>query len=713
MTQQIIYVGTAPNDGAGDPIRTAFIKTNDNFTQLYARAQVDPPSTLTGNIGDQAGWYAYSSNYFYYCFQNYTGNSVIWAQLQSSGNISATKIQNGLSLIEILNNDGNANVSINGTSNVAVFANTGVYVSQLSAIGNISTSNYIFGNAAYVTGLPATYSNTNVSYFLPIYNGNIGAENVSASGNVIGGNVLTLGGVSAQGTINATGNIVTTGYFVGTFQGNVTGNFVVPGANTQVIFNTNGNADAVGGMTYNKGSNTFSVLGVITAQANVIGGNLITAGLISASSTITSSLTITGGNLITGGTVSASSNITGGNVLTAGIVSATNTITGGNLITSGTISASSNITGGNLITSGLLSASANIYSNATIIVRNDINAGGNVSATNYTGSLVSIVGNVVGTNISASGNIFGTYIIGNGACLTGVITSLANINNGTSNISIPSTDGNIIVSVSGTYDTTTFSNQGVLVTGVISASGNVIAGNISTAGLISLTGNIYAGNVINSGSSSVNGNITAGNILSSSISVSGNIISNNVNANLYASTISASGNITTGNLSVGIGIITVGNIVNSNSNGVGNIGSSGVYFNTVFAKATSAQYADLAECYLGDAYYTPGTVVSFGGPAEITFCDVNQDPAVAGVVSSKPAYQMNTGLSGEHVTTVALMGRVPCEVQGPIVKGALMVSAGNGRARSQINPAAGTIIGKALESFDGDVGTIEIVVGRV
>jgi len=121
----------------------------------------------------------------------------------------------------------------------------------------------------------------------------------------------------------------------------------------------------------------------------------------------------------------------------------------------------------------------------------------------------------------------------------------------------------------------------------------------------------------------------------------------------------------------------------------------------------------LAECYLGDAYYVPGTVVSFGGPEEITFCDSDQDPAVAGVVSTKPAYSMNTGLTGEHVITVALMGRVPCEVQGPVAKGALMVAAGNGRARSQLNPAAGTIIGKALESFDGDVGTIEIVVGRV
>ena len=719
MTQQIIYVGAAPNDGDGDPIRTAFIKTNDNFSELYARVQVDAPSTLIGKAGDEIGYYAPTADYFYYCFANYNGSSVIWAQITALGNISATKIQNGTSVIQIIDPNGNANVSINGTSNVAVFANTGVYVSRLSAIGNISTANYVLGNGAFLSGLPATYSNANVADFLPVYSGNISAAYTSVSGNVVGGNILTLGNISAQGTINALGNIVTSGYFVGTFVGNVTGNFVVPGSNTQVIFNTSGNADAVAGMTYNKGSNTFSVLGVISAQANVVGGNLLTAGLISATSTVTSAATITGGNLATGGTVSASGNITGANLLTAGIVSVTNTITGGNLATGGTISASSNITGGNLITSGLISAAANIYSNATIHVLNDIDAGGNIAATNYTGTLVSVVGNITGANIfasivSASGNITGNYFQGNGACLTGVITSVTKIINGTSNVNIPSTDGNIIVSVANNYNIVTFTTTGIVANGIISVTGNVTAGNLSTVGLISLTGNIYAGNVINAGSSSITGTVSAGNLLTGGlISASGNITASNINANLYGTTVSTSGNITSGNLSVGVGNITVGNIVNSGSNATGNIGSSSTYFNTVFATATTALYADLAECYLGDAYYVPGTVVSFGGPEEITFCDVDQDPAVAGVVSTKPAYSMNNGLTGEHVVSVALIGRVPCEVQGPVAKGALMVSAGNGRARSQLNPAAGTIIGKALESFDGDVGTIEIVVGRV
>ena len=512
MTQQIIYVGAAPNDGDGDPIRTAFIKTNDNFSELYARVQVDAPSTLIGKAGDEIGYYAPTADYFYYCFANYNGSSVIWAQITALGNISATKIQNGTSVIQIIDPNGNANVNINGTSNVAVFANTGVTVSRLSAIGNILTANYIFGNGAFLSGLPATYSNANVADFLPVYSGNIAAAYVSVSGKVVGGNILTLGNISAQGTINATGNIVTAGYFVGTFVGNVTGNFVVPGSNTQVIFNTSGNADAVGGMTYNKGSNTFSILGVISAQANIIGGNLLTAGLISASSTVTSAATITGGNLATGGTVSASGNVTGANLLTAGIVSATTTITGGNLATGGTASASGNVTGGNLLTGGLLSAAANIYSNATIHVTNDIDAGGNIAATNYTGTLVSVIGNITGANIfagiaSASGNISGNYFLGNGACLTGVITSVANINNGTSNINIPSTDGNIIISVGGNYNIVTFTNTGILANSTVSVTGNLTAGNLTTSGLISATGNLTAGNLNTTGNLYFNGNI--------------------------------------------------------------------------------------------------------------------------------------------------------------------------------------------------------------
>jgi hypothetical protein len=163
---------------------------------------------------------------------------------------------------------------------------------------------------------------------------------------------------------------------------------------------------------------------------------------------------------------------------------------------------------------------------------------------------------------------------------------------------------------------------------------------------------------------------------------------------------------------VGTGTITGGNIVNSNANGVGNIGSTTTYFNTVFAKATSAQYADLAEKYTADAEYVPGTVVVFGGTAEVTVNAEDADRKVAGVVSTNPSYTMNSGLEAAHVATIALTGRVPTLVIGPVRKGDLMVAAGLGRARAEADPKVGSVIGKALEDFDGAEGTIEVVVGR-
>jgi hypothetical protein len=65
------------------------------------------------------------------------------------------------------------------------------------------------------------------------------------------------------------------------------------------------------------------------------------------------------------------------------------------------------------------------------------------------------------------------------------------------------------------------------------------------------------------------------------------------------------------------------------------------------------------------------------------------------------------------VVDVALTGRVPCKVLGPVTKGAMMVSAGNGHARAELNPVMGSVIGKAVQSFDGKQGIIEIAVGRL
>lgn len=128
--------------------------------------------------------------------------------------------------------------------------------------------------------------------------------------------------------------------------------------------------------------------------------------------------------------------------------------------------------------------------------------------------------------------------------------------------------------------------------------------------------------------------------------------------------------------------------------------------------ATSAQYADLAENYLADKPYEPGTVLELGGEFEVTLAE-DETRKVAGVVSSQPAYLMNSSLQGKCVVAIALQGRVPCKVRGKISKGDLLVSAGGGYARPTTDPKIGTIIGKSLEDFDGISGMIEVLVGRL
>lgn len=148
-----------------------------------------------------------------------------------------------------------------------------------------------------------------------------------------------------------------------------------------------------------------------------------------------------------------------------------------------------------------------------------------------------------------------------------------------------------------------------------------------------------------------------------------------------------------------------------------NIGLPGRTFGSVYADifngvATSAQYADLAENYVADTEYQPGTVLEFGGEFEVTLAEDSTN-RVAGVVTTNPAYLMNSKCEGTYVVAIALQGRTPCKVRGHIRKGDMLMSGGNGFARRAQSPQMGTIIGKALSDFNGVEGVIEVAVGRL
>jgi hypothetical protein len=591
MAQQIINVGTAPNDGLGDPLRTAFTKTNNNFSQLFATAGV-------------------------------------------SG------IANGSSNVNIPQSNGNVVISSAGTANVITVTGTGVNVAgTLNSSGLATLSNLSITGTVISTG--TIQSLADVTAVTITASGNLSANNAVITGNVTGG-LFTGNGSGLTGVI-ATGNV---GAATQLTNGTTTMN--IPVANGNMIGNVGGVLNI---FTLSTGG--LEIAGIVSVSGNVTGGNLLTGGLISATGNITGNyilgngsqltsinavtvdITDTNGlttvyyptfvenrttaqiaradvdltyrtddNLLTVGNVSVTGNITGGNLLTGGLISATSTIT-----------SAANVTGGNVLTAGLISATSTITSAANI-------TGGNI----LTGGLISATANITGGNILTGGLI----------SATSTITSAANV-----------TGGNLIT------------GGLISATSTITSAANITGGNILTGGLISATGNVL-----------------------------GNVFTVNL------------GNTTTA-------------IINGGGNAVGNIGSSSNYFNQVFAQATTALYADLAEIYSADAEYAPGTVVSFGGNQEVTKSITPEDARVAGVISEKPSYLMNSGLNAEYRAAVALTGRVPTLVIGPVAKGDMMVSAGNGWAQACVTPAMGTVIGKALVNFDGDSGIIEIVVGRL
>ena len=590
---------------------------------------------------------------------NITGGNLLTAgTITATGNISSVGNVRGGNILTA----GLISVTGNITAAANIFGGNITTAGTFSAAGNVeaNVNSYFIGNGSLLTGVVATGNATDLlqngttSFAIPLANGNI-------NGVVSGVSILTFytGGQLLTGQLSATGNVSAS---------NV---------------NASGNISAVGNIN---GANIFTtgVANIGTLITTNINANALTSGTVS-SDRLTGSYTINiAGSATTAATVvnAAQGNITSLGTLTS--LAVTGNVTGGNVNTAGLVTAAGNVTGGNVITAGAISAGSAGISTAGNITGGNLVGVANVNSTTFTGSTVSVIGNVTGGNflspglISVVGNITGGNLVGvanvNSTLYTGTTVSV------TANI----TGGNIIT------------GGVVSSTGIISSAGNVTGSNINGS-------NLYSVGIV-----SAAGNITGGNISTA-----------NVNATTHTgTTVTVTGNITGGNVTTA-GVLTVNSgaaataIVNGAGNTVGNIGSSTGFFNRLFATATTALYADLAEKYTADADYEPGTVVSFGGNNEITLSAWDSDRRVAGVVSTNPSYLMNAGLDAEHVAVVALQGRVACRVQGTVRKGDMMVSAGNGAARSEADPKTGAVIGKALENFSGESGTIEVVVGRI
>lgn len=203
--------------------------------------------------------------------------------------------------------------------------------------------------------------------------------------------------------------------------------------------------------------------------------------------------------------------------------------------------------------------------------------------------------------------------------------------------------------------------------------------------------------------------ISSDNVTFNTINAAGSLTGTTLASGVTASSLTSVGTLTSLTVSGTINTQTV----QPSANVTYNLGSTTAWYNSIYGTSTHALYADLAENYQADRAYAPGTVVMFGGDQEVTLADA-ATTRVAGVVSTNPAHLMNGGLTGANVVPLALQGRVPCNVIGPVKKGDMMVSAGHGFAVASAAPQVGQVIGKALYDYPGtSKAVIEVVVGRI
>jgi fibronectin-binding autotransporter adhesin len=659
-----------------------------------------------------------------------TGGSIV-----TGGTISATGTITSDATITGGNIATGGTVSSTGTATVGNVA-TGGTVSAAGTItgGNIATAGAITGASVSVSGA--------------VTGGNIDtAGTVSAAGTITGGNVETAGTISSTGTATL-GNVATGGTISSTGTatlGNVATGGTVSAAGTITSADTiTGGNVATGGTISSTGTATLGNVatgGTVSATGNITGGNVTTAGTGKIGNIVISGDDITdvGGGVVrintalenvdfaVNGDTTANVFFVDAGTETVSIGSATQT-TGAVLALNATTSflvPVGNITQrpGTGVTGMLRFNSEDnymeVYDNSawvavaappiTVITDDQFNGDGATTSFTLTtesttaGTIVAINGvqqlptvaySVSGTTLlfteaPAVGDVIDCRVLTTTSSVTNIRNSAGTAIIATSSVGNPQVNltGDFIPTGNGTQDLGSATNR----FGELFLTGNTISlGTITmkdTGGQIGFFGS---------------DGTTPATIDSASVDTT-TIASGTSNMAVVASG---------GNIRANVAGTTVAVFASTGAYVTGVVSASGTVTGTSFVGiATSAQYADLAEKYSADAEYAPGTVVSFGGDAEVT-ASTDADTRVAGVVSTNPAYTMNNELVADHVVTVAFTGRVPCRVTGTVRKGDLMVSAGNGSARAEANPAPGTIIGKALANHDGAEGTIEVVVGR-
>ena len=725
-SSQILTIadGTIANDGTGDSIRNAFIKVNENFSNVaiqlgqvnqdWYNANVEFNTNLngttnisnlfvanaTGTLGTFTGNLTanvlVANTAIYAATTHISGNSYVGNVIPSAAGVynlgtpampfANLYVQTTISTTQVTNSTSAGLFLIHANAAIADSQDVGIFGNIASDYGGANTyaffgHQYTTNNFVYkITPTNATLGN-NVVYDGVYGNAQLGSlflSNSTVSTSTSTGTLIVGGGIGAGGNLYIGGNAFAGGYQIlttnspglGAFSGTTISNLAVTAVTPSI-------SPVTGALLVNYGG--AGIAGNLYA-----GGNVVAAALVgpyygqiqtSAQPNVTSLGTLT--SLQVGTSIGTSSITVSGSGVAAGfaplVVSQGGANVFGGFNSFGTITSTGNVTApyfiGNISSPQINSVNANVAAaNAAIIA---VTAAWTANAAAQENEI-----SVINANI--------------GAANTAIVTA-----------------NTAVVSYVNTLNTAMAANVAAA-NAVVTSLNVAMAANVTAANAAIVTANSAVVSYVNTLNSAM---VTYVNTSNSSMKtyvdaatsalttawtanaavqqVALGSLATGANANTAAYLPSYTGTFgTLSSLSVN-GVVTVNSgIANGGSNGTGNIGAVGAAFNTVFAKATSAQYADLAEIYEADADYAPGTVVVFGGDKEITITTQLADPTVAGVISTNPAYLMNHSARG---LPVALRGRVPVAVIGPVYKGDSLVTA----------PASGHAISIGTDTSQG------------